>query len=412
MKTNNVFITPDHGHLLVSRISGVITCEDYCKWYDLYYIDGDTGIRKLSEYLPESLDELEYLDHTWKPSSVIEFAIKHNLKIGRASYEAIVCRWAENKEWKYGYYQIPDNELPKFSDAIQCIVEDHGIISDFDISQYYPFIKHFYLFDDSQDLNDICFRGEYPFYVTQTCRSDPEQYDAFDIEGYTVGYVRCRYGVLSVECPTTYAFTSPFGIEMTTTGWGLIDDSEKDFVYNIISSTIRKYIKDEDELDIMVGEIFESKFSDKLRKFQVEKIFKNEKGVKAVMFTDDTTMLAMDFHKIEGRCMISKVTHRIKKLSAFQTKKPTEIEIKSPIKLIDVNSIVKDFDYSKEIMASRMPVINYSSILKFKNYEELKNSKNVCKDYYISKIIVYDNMYMITICPGFDFDGDIFDATK
>lgn len=38
-------------------------------------------------------------------------------------------------------------------------------------------------------------------FFVRTCRSSPEQYDVYNQEGNQVGYVRLRYGDLSVACP-------------------------------------------------------------------------------------------------------------------------------------------------------------------------------------------------------------------
>lgn len=37
--------------------------------------------------------------------------------------------------------------------------------------------------------------------LIQTCEACPEQYDAVDSAGRTVGYLRLRWGHFSVECP-------------------------------------------------------------------------------------------------------------------------------------------------------------------------------------------------------------------
>lgn len=62
--------------------------------------------------------------------------------------------------------------------------------------------------------------GGYQFVLT--CRGFPEQYDVFTETGREVGYVRLRYGSLSVCYPDVE------GIEVyaAETGWGYFDSDE------------------------------------------------------------------------------------------------------------------------------------------------------------------------------------------
>ena len=113
-----------NGHFLVSRVKNVITCENYCKWYSLYFINDKDEVCELSDLYDDYFD-IEYRDHTWKPSSVVEFAIRHNLHIGKVAYEAIVRMYAENF---YGDH-IPDSDLPSHDDYCKVIKPDFGNLS-------------------------------------------------------------------------------------------------------------------------------------------------------------------------------------------------------------------------------------------------------------------------------------------
>jgi len=114
------FFVPKTHHPLVSIIPNVITCEDYCKWYDLYYIDDNHDIYTLDHLYSDARD-IDYRDHSWRPRSIVEFALKHNLKIGEMSYFVMVAMWAEAIERKVDNY-----DLPTYEDYMKVIVPDHG----------------------------------------------------------------------------------------------------------------------------------------------------------------------------------------------------------------------------------------------------------------------------------------------
>ena len=300
---------------LVSRVPGVITCEDYCKWYNLYYIDYDGTVYKLTDKFPGIEDKntgkvlaepmsawnIEYLDHTYNPRSVVEFALSNNLKIGRISMEAIMYRWMENYLYGSGsdLKQLKES-TPWFKDAIKCLVEDYGVIEDYDLLSCSKETDTIYLFDDSQALNNICFRGQYGFYVTKTCDKSPEQYDAYDISGYVVGYIRARYGVLSVNCPTSMAIDY-YGITMNLNTWDHIGVFDIPFAYPIIANTIRHYIAGEDQLNIKIGNVYDTKYEDLPKRVTVKDIVKTENGTKAVQFEEtDIIIDTMEFHIMDG----------------------------------------------------------------------------------------------------------------
>jgi hypothetical protein len=119
------YMVPDReGHELVSHVNNVITCENYCKWYSLYFISECDEVLLLSDLYDDYYD-IEYRDHTWKPSSVVEFALRHNLCIGEISYEAMVRMYAENFDGD----PIPDCDLPSHEDYCKVIKPDNGNLS-------------------------------------------------------------------------------------------------------------------------------------------------------------------------------------------------------------------------------------------------------------------------------------------
>lgn len=111
-----------HGvnHTLVSNVKNVITCENYCKWYHLYYIDDNGIVSTLDRLYPDAWD-IDYRDHSWRPRSIVEFAIKHNLKIGFRSYIAMVCMYNEAI-----YHELCDYDLPSKEDFDKVIIADEG----------------------------------------------------------------------------------------------------------------------------------------------------------------------------------------------------------------------------------------------------------------------------------------------
>lgn len=132
-------------NLLSSRIGRVITCENYCKWYDLYYTLDFNECRKLSDLFDDSFD-IDYRDHSWRPVSVLEFAKKHELKVGLVSYIAMILRWCETNDVEL----ISENDLPSYELFNDIIVDDYGSIDKCD------FIDN----DDSSPLYYKAFKGD------------------------------------------------------------------------------------------------------------------------------------------------------------------------------------------------------------------------------------------------------------
>lgn len=78
--------------------------------------------------------------------------------------------------------------------------------------------------------------------LIRTCEACPEQYDAIDENGKTVGYLRLRHGTFRVECPHCG------GLEVYTAnpkGDGEFFDDERDYYLKFAVSAIEKWIRSE-----------------------------------------------------------------------------------------------------------------------------------------------------------------------
>ena len=106
--------------------TGVVTAEDYVKWYDLYYIDKKWNVHKLGDLYPDFYEEVRIMDHSWNPRDVVDFCCKHELKLDRVSFSAILDMWAE-----YSYDCIRDDieptDLPSKSRLSKVLVDGAGL---------------------------------------------------------------------------------------------------------------------------------------------------------------------------------------------------------------------------------------------------------------------------------------------
>lgn len=106
---------------MVSCVSNVITCENYSKHYKLYYTTPEGLCVPLSKLYDDYYD-IEGLDHSWEPKSLVEFALRHNIKIGLVAYKTICMMYAS-----YCYNEfISDDDLPLYNDFINVVVPDFG----------------------------------------------------------------------------------------------------------------------------------------------------------------------------------------------------------------------------------------------------------------------------------------------
>ena len=74
--------------------------------------------------------------------------------------------------------------------------------------------------------------------LVRTCICCPEQYDAEDEEGKTVGYLRLRYGNFTVQCPDV---GGTLVYQASPKGDGIFEEDEQEFYLSQALSAINKY---------------------------------------------------------------------------------------------------------------------------------------------------------------------------
>lgn len=74
----------------------LLTCEDYCKWYDLFTVNGSNEVASVHENSNAAYHDLEWWDHAPIPRSVIRCCITEGWRIDIVSYLAICYRFAED----------------------------------------------------------------------------------------------------------------------------------------------------------------------------------------------------------------------------------------------------------------------------------------------------------------------------
>ena len=83
---------------LVSHQRNVITVEDYCKWYTLYFIDKNGCVYDYLAYDKNALENIEIANHSFKPRSVLLYAKKVGLHIDFISFLAICMMYNEESD--------------------------------------------------------------------------------------------------------------------------------------------------------------------------------------------------------------------------------------------------------------------------------------------------------------------------
>jgi hypothetical protein len=77
-------------------LRGIITVENYMKWYELYVVASDGSVHKL-----EYDHTINFGSHTPLPSDVFAYAERNGMEVDQRSMEMIVGRWymeAENRD--------------------------------------------------------------------------------------------------------------------------------------------------------------------------------------------------------------------------------------------------------------------------------------------------------------------------
>lgn len=130
---------------LVTNKFNVIAVEDWNKWYGLYYLTK-------SENNEENLimftygDIIDGGDHYYYPNTIVEFALKNNLKIDAVSYIAICKMYIDDVLGPNDI--IPNRVLPGLDDLAKVIVENpdsyHSsfcISGNYDVSNWKRYVK-------------------------------------------------------------------------------------------------------------------------------------------------------------------------------------------------------------------------------------------------------------------------------
>src|SRR5574344_1690543 len=115
----------DEDILLVSNKLEVITVEDYCKWYSLFFIRKDNDNNECFIVPITHGDIICGIDHTYSPISVIEYAKINNLKIDIISYICICKRYIEDvldEEDK----NLINNRFPKYDELKSVLINAKG----------------------------------------------------------------------------------------------------------------------------------------------------------------------------------------------------------------------------------------------------------------------------------------------
>lgn len=126
----------DRGIVLVSKVPGVITVEDYCKWYDLYIIDENGIVDSIQEgrhNIPKEVMSIlydGYYDHCWTPKLVVEFALAMNWKIGTVAFLTICDMFRENHLGDLEA-DIPDEYMPGTVTLTKVCKNDDGVCTYF-----------------------------------------------------------------------------------------------------------------------------------------------------------------------------------------------------------------------------------------------------------------------------------------
>lgn len=104
---------------LVSNEFDVILVEDWCKWYCLYYLTHDENNNEILISFTFG-DIIDGCDHYYYPKSIVDFALKNNLKIDAVSYIAI-CKMYIEDALENNNVAIPDSVLPSYEDLEKVI---------------------------------------------------------------------------------------------------------------------------------------------------------------------------------------------------------------------------------------------------------------------------------------------------
>lgn len=128
--------------------NGILTVEDYTKWYNLFLVKrtdkGEISVEKYENY------DIQWYDHVPEPKSVIEECAKHGIHLGYVSYLAICCRFAEDYLYEDDPINIPIGYLPSTSNLLEVLVQDFGFSKYFNLPWVLPQNAVLYLLGDNR----------------------------------------------------------------------------------------------------------------------------------------------------------------------------------------------------------------------------------------------------------------------
>ena len=119
----------------VSNMQNIITCENWNKRYDLFIIDSDNNVKSVYENYP--LVNVDILNHTYVPYSLLKFCKDNNLKIGKSCYEMLILEF--NEEFKdycrtradKNIFEENKKYLPTKEIYDEVVVEDYGYFNQY-----------------------------------------------------------------------------------------------------------------------------------------------------------------------------------------------------------------------------------------------------------------------------------------
>jgi hypothetical protein len=137
-----------------STFPGIITIENYLKWYNLYIVRPDGSVEKL-----QSDNTIAWRDHVPCPSDIVAFADRRHLDIDQQSMEMIVGRYTlEARDIDPEAIGIEYGLAPKKTPASTFCDEFHttcaGSLADIDLGAAHHVFVTPELIDAANDLSD------------------------------------------------------------------------------------------------------------------------------------------------------------------------------------------------------------------------------------------------------------------
>lgn len=131
---------------VLCKDNGIITVEDYVKWYNLYriHLDESKNVVVTKDVSDEILStmEIEWHNDSPIPKSVVEQCIKHDVKLGYASFLTILCMYAEEVA-ECDPLDLDESCIPPIEDLAKVLVQDYGYCEYFGTAKLVSVAKKF-----------------------------------------------------------------------------------------------------------------------------------------------------------------------------------------------------------------------------------------------------------------------------